>query len=209
MIDLEALMLMPEQFPLRLYPNKFGGWDVDDSGIIPPYHPSMQQNGINFESIPDLIYHAFQTAIRDLEGVADKVPWIKGLLDPLERDAFGKVIFSPEVIKNSADVVAIGAIPIFEQVFVGRATIDPYGIGDQGISISPRSAPKTFTLPSGVLLTADLLAEYQMTPVPGTSLVKCSSLWFRHTVSPTNAVLYKNLVMALDNDVVAQKYAAN
>ena len=81
------------------------------------------------------------------------------------------------------------------------------------MSIDPEIAPEVFFIPQEIELSPALMQEYEMTDkgLIGISrqwrVIKCPYMWRTHNVSPDLRILYKNLVIAIDNEVVRRKYS--
>ena len=66
--NLENLMFRREHFPVVLHKAIRGErmfWDLGEI-VIPPYHPSMAKNGINFRAVPELLYEVMEATVKDL-----------------------------------------------------------------------------------------------------------------------------------------------
>src|SRR3989338_5251436 len=74
-MTLDQLMFAREHFPLVLQQTTgYKGkrfWDFNRIEI-PPYHPSMKEGGINFKSVPELLYEVVEQ--NDLGITIDSVP---------------------------------------------------------------------------------------------------------------------------------------
>lgn len=207
------LMFTREHFPVVLHEGTGYGykrfWDFNRIEI-PPYHPSMAKDGINFKSVPDLIYEAVEATLRDLEEIADKKSYVQAILRDVVKDGkTGRVLFEPQIKQNDLGIT-VDFVPIVGRFYVGKQEINPYGDwGDQGISIDPKIAPLSFNVPESLTFTPELMKEYEMTD-RGLSLlgrrIECPNGWHRHNLETTNAIFYRNLVIALDNAVVREKY---
>ena len=214
MTSLDNLMFMREHFPLVLqqatgYKGK-RFWDFSRIEI-PPYHPSMAEDGINFKSVPELLNDAVEATVRDLEEIAGKKEDVQFILRNVVKDAkTGRVVFEPQIVEQNDLGITIDSVPIVGHFYVGRKGMNPYGYsGDQGISINPEIAAPSFKVPQKVTFTPELMMEYEMTDSGlflGKRQIECPYGWYRHNLETINAIFYKNLVVALDNAVVREKY---
>jgi hypothetical protein len=207
MADPDRLMFRREHFPISL--DESNGqkgemfWDFRRIEIA-PYHKSMAENGINFEVVPELLGEVVEATVKDLEGIADKM---EGYVKMVLQERFSK----PEIVEQDDSGIIFESVPVVDRFYVGRKKINPYSYsGDQGISINPEVAAKSFMVPEEVTFTPELMREYEMTEKDvflGRKRIACPNLWYRHNLGRTNAIFYKNLVIALDNAAVREKYA--
>jgi len=207
-------MFTREHFPLVLRQaighNERKFWDFSRIEI-PPYHPFMKQGGINFKSVPELVYDAVEATVKDLEEIADKRSDVQAILrDIFKGGETGRVLFEPRVIEQNDLGITLDSVPIVSHLYVGKNEINPYGYhGDQGISINPESAAPSFAVPVGVAFSPELMREYEMADSGlflGKRQIKCPNGWYRHNLDTANSIFYKNLVVALDNSVVTERY---
>ena len=214
MADLDRLLLRREHFPIDIRETTgYKGKRFWDFGRIeiPPYHPLIAENGIDFESVPVLLYEAVEGTVRDLEEIADKRRDIQALLQDVTKDEkSGRVLYEPEITVNESGI-EIGSVPVVGHFWIGRRGMNPYSYnGDQGISINPEIAAKSFNVPEQVEFSPELMTEYEMTDggiLLGKRRIECPNGWYRHNLANINAIFYKNLVTALDNAIVRDKYA--
>ena len=216
MVNLDKLMFTREHFPVLLHETtgyreeKF--WDFGRIEI-PPYHPSMAKDRINFKLVQDLLYEAIEATVKDLEEIADKRIDVQAILRGVVKDEkTGRILFEPQVVKQDDLGIKIHYVPIVSHFYVGKEGINPYDeYGDQGISIRSGGAAPSFNVPKEVIFTPEIMSEYKMTDVGdyllGKKEIKCPNLWHRHNLGTINAIFYKNLVVALDNAVIKEKYS--
>lgn len=213
-MTLDRLLFTREHFPLvlREITGHHGKRCWEFSRIeIPPYHPSMAKDGINFELVPDLLYEVVEATVRDLEEISDKRSDVHGFLRDVVRDGeTGRIVFEPQVVEQNEEGITLDSVPIVGSLYVGRRKINPYGShGDQGIAIHPEGAAPSFKVPERVTFTPELMREYEMTErglFLGKREIECPHGWYRHNLANTNAIFYRNLVVALDNAMVREKY---
>ncbi|MBI2558250.1 hypothetical protein HYW20_02920 [Candidatus Woesearchaeota archaeon] len=213
MATLDRLMFTREHFPLDLEAFDFKGknfWEFIRIEI-PPYHPSMAKEGINFKSVPNLLYEAVEATVKDLEEIAKRRIDIQKLLENVRKDnKTKKILYEPEVVEEDDSGIKIGSIPLIDSVYVGKDNINPYDyMGGQGITIDRNRGAPFFKVPKKVTFTPELMSEYEMTDrglLFGKKQIECSNGWHRHNLADINAIFYKNLVIALDNAVVREKY---
>src|SRR3989344_324979 len=217
MATLDNLVFTREHFPIVLQEaTGHGGqkfWDFNRIEL-PPYHPSMAHDGINFRLVPELLQEVVDGTVRDLEEIADKRSDVQAILKGLVKNArTGIVEFEPQVVEQNDLGITIESVPLVGRFYVGANKINPYGYnGDQGITMSPDIAAKSFRVPEKVVFTPELMREYEMTDAGsflGKRQIESPHLWYRHNLGTINAIFYRNLIIALDNATVKQKYQEN
>lgn len=214
MSDLSQLLFTREHFPVVLdrWTRRDGTQYWDFPRIeIPPYHPSMAGDGINFRSVPDLFSEAVEATIRDLEEIADKREDVRAILGEMPKDeSSGRRIYNPRIVKQNNNGITFESVPVVEQVWVGRDGINPYGPhNDNQIILHPGYGAPSFSVPESVVFSPELMREYEMTDagvINGRRTIESPNLWHRHNLRLFDAIFYRNLVVALDNAVVRQKY---
>ena len=213
-MTLHDLMFRREHFPIILdevteYNKGKTYWDFA-TVVIPPYHPSMREKGINFESVPNLLYETVGETVNDLEEIADKREDIKLILHDITRSRTGLILFKPQIIEQGDLGIMIDSVPIIDHFYVGKKEINPYRFGgDQGIAIHPELGEESFSVPERVSFTPELMKEYEMTECSvflGEKLIQCPNGWYRHNLETINAIFYRNLIIALDNSIVRKSY---
>ena len=213
MTDLDKLLLSREHFPIVLCEvtgdrgNKF--WDFNRIEI-PPYHPSMVENGINFKSVPELLYEIVEATVKDLEEITEKKKNIQLVLQDVSIDKIsGRILFEPQFVEQNDSGIEIDSVPIVGHLWVGEYEINPYRYGgDQGISIYPEHRASSFSVPENVKFSPELMKEYEMTDRGvffGMRRIECPNGWHGHNLNVFNAIFYKNLVIALDNAVIRKR----
>ena len=214
MTSLDNLMFTREHFPVVLQKVKiYGGkrfWGFSRIEV-PPYHPSMAEDGINFKSVPDLLYQAVEATLKDLEEISSKRRDVQVILRDVVKDGkTGRVVLEPQIAHQNDLGITIESVPIVGQIYVGREGMNPYGYnGDQGISINPKNAALYFAVPQKVIFTPELMREYKMTEQAlflEQRRIECPNMWYRHNLEGINAIFYKNLVIILDNAAVREKH---
>lgn len=209
MAGLDSLMLQRGHFPLLLHEVKYSGKSSWGLGRVelPPYHPSMVKDGLDFASVPGLLAETVGGAVKDLEEIADK--------DERARRALDHKVWSPEIASLTSSGIKIIKVPIVGSIFVGTYGINPSGLGEwrtvSGIEIRPVETTWSFMVPESVTFSPELMGEYEMKDegvVAGRRGIRCPNLWARHNLYDITAVFYKNLIIALDNQVVRKKHQA-
>ncbi len=213
MTNLDNLMFRREHFPIGLHEasgikgKKFWGFRRIE---IPPYHPSMASDGIDFQSVPDLLDEALEATVKDLEEIGDKRMDIKSILqDVMKEEGSGKILYDSGIIHQDELGIVIESIPIVNRVYIGKDRINPYGQGgDQGIGIYPEHAAKSFMVPENVTFSEELMREYNMKEEKGFlgfKRISCPNGWYRHNLAKIDGIFYKNLVISLDNAIIKGK----
>ena len=204
-MDLERLMFQREQFPVVVTETQYRGrtaWQVQPVEI-PPYHPLMALQGIPHAALPDVIRTVWEDTLIDLHEIALHQSTTQSILERLGE-------FHPAFHEKN------GGLEVTDLPLVGQLYIDSHHIAPQaspceeGISIAPEltSPIPTLRVPDVVTFSPELLQEYQMhfIPVPGRRRITTPLLWHRKNVGLYTSILYKNVVIALDNAVVQEKY---
>jgi hypothetical protein len=215
-IDKVKRMFNREHFPIVLndYNGAGGGKVWSFSRIeIPPYHPLIKENGIDFRSVPGLLRGVVEATVKDLEDIADRNGTARRSLQYLvyliEGEEAGKVLCKPKII-NQDDGITIDGVPIVNRIYVDSNKINPWNYnGDNGISLNLGHAAPSFYVPEGVTFSPELMREYEMKDygvILGSRKIECPNGWYRHNLGHIDAIFYKNLVMALDNAIVEGKY---
>lgn len=215
MTDISRLLFQRENFPIVLHETtgshgiKF--WDFSRIEI-PPYHPAMGKEGIDFRSVPSLLDEAVEWTVKDLEEIADKRGDVQATLRDVTKDPkTGKVLYAPQTVFQQDLGIAVDSVPVVGHFYVGRDGINPYGYhGDQGIRISPKLAAPSFMVPDKVTFSEELMLEYGMKEEGvffGRKRISCPNGWYRHNLATLNAIFYKNLAIVMDNAVVRAKYS--
>lgn len=203
-MTLDHFLFQREQFPLQLSKEETPGgrvfWSLGRIEI-PPYHPSMAEEGLPFEYVPGVLEEALRNTNLDLEEIADKINLRGNLLPPPGEKR----------IQQEDSGISVSNLPLIGRVWVGKKGINPYNSsGDQGISIYPSRAAPTFSVAKEIVFPSELMAEYEMTETGLFTMklqrIECKHGWYRHNLDELNAIFYRNLVIALDNEVVKKKY---
>ena len=214
MADISQLLFQREHFPIVISEVTGKGGKFWDFGRIeiPPYHPAMLADGIDFKSVPSFLDEAVEATIKDLEEIGQKRKDIQALLKSVVKNPeTGKIAYQPAVKTDNLGI-EIDSVPVIGHFYVGRSSINPYGYnGDQGISINPSIAAPSFKVPARIKFIPELMSEYGMKD-EGIFLksrrIACPNGWYRHNLEDVNAIFYKNIVITLDNAVVRRKYEA-
>jgi hypothetical protein len=173
----------------------------------------MYEDGIDLElavSSP-VLDKALEDAVKDLEGIADKRYDAKSELEDIEKNPeTGKIQYG-QVFDKDRPGKFIAPFPIidFQSLFIGRKEISPYG-GDYCIKIDSRFRKSGFEVPESVIFSEEMMKEYEMKDEGaafGRRRLRCPNCWRPHNVGPINRILYKNLIIAIDNEVVKRKYS--
>ncbi len=209
MTTLDLYLFRREQFPIVLVETKGREgkvfWSFDRIEL-PPYHPFLAEQGIDFQKVPSLLPGVVEATRKDLEEIADRRRDIENLL---QREG------ARESAWRTADQNDLGIllelVPIIGSLYIGKDEINPYGYhADQGIAINPRSAAPSFSVPQSVTFSPELMNEYALTQEGGSlerkKRIACPYNWYRHNLDNVNAIFYKNLIIALNNEIVRHQY---
>lgn len=211
MADVDKLMFTRKHFPLLLFQGTLTSgrkfWSLNEIDI-PPYHPSMLDEGIDYRIASELVGEAIEAMTMDLEQASREtrgwMPFGHELEQLARKD--GKIHFSPQTFMREDDVLIVN-LPIVGTVYVGKKEISPYGTGD-GIRIQP-NITNTYSVFEKDF-TAEIMKEYGLenktSSVCGRRRFSSPYGWHRHNLSEINAIFYKNMVIALDNAAVRKKY---
>ena len=223
MVNLENLMFKPESFPSIAMPYKTTrGTTAYDFGRVeyPPYHPSMEKDGIDFKLAYFVIQSALELTIKDLEANVDKIPSLKFHLEPyirddgviitkgIERDKKTNEIILGEVKLNGYEL-AIYPFPITDYLQIRKKQVQLSGSAQ--LSIAPDIAAPSFVIPKDVTLPEELIKEYELEePEPyflDQQRVKTPHCWYRHNVPDIDGIFFKNFIIQYDNALVKRKYS--
>ncbi|MBS3114008.1 hypothetical protein J4448_02820 [Candidatus Woesearchaeota archaeon] len=89
MTDISRLLFQREHFPVEIVEAKTrdGKKFYDFERIwLPPYHPSMREEGIDVELAVSVLGEALEDTVKDLEAVKGKIVGIQFELESFERD---------------------------------------------------------------------------------------------------------------------------
>jgi hypothetical protein len=182
---IEGLLFKRENFPI----------DRDFrrcSFSLPPYHPSMMKQGIDTYLMPPVLDEAVLATIQDFTGIGE-----------MKHVEFLRSIAEWNVIEKD-DGLLIAPFPIsFGQLFVQSRKISPYG-GDHYIEIDNERNLGLVTIEGDV--SEEIKQVYELSReriLPSEKkMFTCPYRWNYHNVFPTDRVLYKNLIISLDNAAV-------
>ncbi len=218
MIDVNKLMFEKEQFPIKLREvrGRYGKNFWDFARIqIPPYHPSMAEEGINLELAVNFIDEAIDLTMQDLEHVTNKREDIKRRVEYLEKFydiKTGKIKHGEP--KRNENWIEISPFPFinFNSLCLQKNQISPFYNGDHYIAIDEDRGAHQLYVPENVMFSTELMREYDMGKerswLLGDRAIDCPNMWCSHNLdSPTDKIFYKNLVMLIDNAVVKRKYS--
>src|SRR3989344_6910695 len=186
--DISNLMFKREHFPLgEYYPNV--------PVQLPPYHPSMA-NGFDPELVVSVLEQAVADTIKDLYEINNRH------VDILKKMSDWEII-------RKENYILVVSFPISSgQLVIENKRISPYG-GDHNIFLGDTEHRR------GIVICGDisekLKREYELTDerkLPsGRKIIKSRYTWNYHNVCDTDKVLYKNLILEINNAVVRRKYS--
>jgi len=220
--DLEKLMMKRQDFPIEK--NRYDGKRVFETyypNFLPPLHPDLGNDGLPLEPeiVVPLVKDALGYTLQDLnpKEISDDTYrhfWLRDddyLKTKKEADmAELKHSYDPE-----RPYTMVYDIPIFVGVNwkdLMNVCIEPRelspGCGDEHIIIQ---GPGCFNIPK--LFSKEMLNEYNMqversdVPFePEKMEVLCPYSWYHHNVRTRDSILYKNLIISMNNWAVAKKY---
>ncbi len=207
-MNLDNLLLKKEQFPLTFFPRESKYMTNFNEVTLPPYHPSMQQEGIPYKYVPSLMGAVIDSTLSELEAIAQESG--SNLLTQWIAEANKENASRVFVMKKEEEGIYVEGIPFFNTVYVGKKTINPYGAdGDQGLRLEG-AHPNSFNVPETVKFSSEVMREYEMIE-EGESIWKdkriaCNYLFRRHNLETLNSIFYRNLIIALDNETIRKKY---
>ena len=211
---LDNILLRREQFPIVLHKAKAANgdefWGLDRIEV-PPYHPSMLEDGIPFRKAPYFLERAVQATIKDLEELVDRRPSFQFRLDNAYVDKVTGNPYYPITAREDENGIEIDSVPVVSHIFIGTNNINPHSSsGDQGITIQPENARKSFKVPEEIIFPTELMSEYEMKDegiIFEKRQIACPHVFYRHNLADMNAIFYRNLVIELNNSVVVDKYS--
>ena len=177
---------------------------------FPPYHPSIAKTGIPYELVPEVTGKSVDAMLEELVALAQE-----------SNNSVLTRLIAPNVQKNQRralhfqkegrEGIYCEEVLLIDHFCVKRKTIDPYGLGDQGIRIDSNIVPDYFVVPDKVSFSPELMQEYQMTDEGefrgDDKKLSCPFLFKRHNLEEFNAIFYRHIVIALNNEIVRRKYA--
>jgi len=182
---IERLMFKRENFPIDRNFRRC-------SFSLPPYHPSMMEQGIDTYLMPPVLNEAVLATIQDFTEIGE-----------MRHVEFLRSIAEWNVIEKD-DGLLIAPFPIsFSQLFVQSRKISPYR-GDHYIEIDSERNRGLVIIEGDV--SEEIKQVYELSKesiLPsGKKMFTCPYRWSYHNVFSTDRVLYKNLIISLDNAAV-------
>ena len=207
-MNIENLMLKREHFPVELL--DWSGKPFINDKIIPPFHKSIIENGIDLELAYSVIDEAVENSLLDIKEIKIRTD----VLDMIRFVSLDKSKIVSEkldygILQKDDNHFYYPTFPLTNGLLVQKNKISPYG-GDGHITISKDSVVDFYFLSKSVVLPKELLEEYGMEVKPRGDFnwIYCITGWRSHNVDSRD-VFYKNFVIALDNAVVRKKYPNN
>ena len=116
-MDTDKLMFKREHFPVRVTESRGERGEVNyyfNNIYIPPYHPSMREEGIDIDLASDspVLDQALEDTVVELEGVADKRFDAKWVLEDITRDPETEKIQYGQVVDSNLSGKLIAPFPI-------------------------------------------------------------------------------------------------
>jgi len=211
MLNLENLLLKQEYFPVKAIPYKTetGTIAYDFRRVqIPPYHPSMVDNGIDLQLAQAVIDQAVETTIKDLESVREKRPTIYYYLDSIKRDPETKQLLYGK-IDLTEDNLSISNFPMIGNLIIRKKNVQLFGKAE--CRINSEHSQGYFKIPQSIMLPEELMKEYDMQQLQSnlSSLKKvlCPHCWYTNDVPDIDKIFFKNFVIQYDNALVKRRYS--
>ncbi|MBI3034791.1 hypothetical protein HYY71_00565 [Candidatus Woesearchaeota archaeon] len=216
MTDISELFFKREHFPftIREATTARGVKFLDIKNInLPPYHPLMREQGINFELAISVLGEAIHYTSLDLQEIAETIPesGYKQTLEHLIRDINGVIVYG-EPIKED-ERVKVPDFPFLHggHLYIGRDHIMPGEYSSRITIVGNIGA--TILVPDTVTFSEGLMKEYKIREGRShtQSLKQFESPygWHKHNLyTDVQKIFCKNLVIALNNAVVRAKYSA-
>ncbi len=207
MTNINNLQFKREHFPIRFRSYQKGETKVCelDRAEIPPYHPSIK-DGMDVKLAQSVLDEALGETVIDLEEIVKQVPYVSTALEQA-RGGLGNA-------KKEGSGILIENMPILGRLYLGPKCVNPFGAGaggEHGLAINPTASPRSFKVPESVNFSPELKKEYGMSNeapyLLGLKTIDCPNMWRQHNVERLYSVFYKNLVIAIDNAIMKQKYA--
>ncbi|MEK6967036.1 MAG: hypothetical protein AABX51_00215 [Nanoarchaeota archaeon] len=213
MPNIDDLLFRREHFPIGLYgpfERRDGAKYYDFKQVeVPPYHPAMLQDGLDFETVLSLLGGVIRETVADLESIADRAEDIRRVLERLSPDQrSGKVIGEIKSRVNGE----IHEVPLIYGLQVDKNGL--HFLGTSGtIEINPYFDDHLIQFLSETIFSEGLLQEYEMRDEEPQKAgkeprwIEGKHFWHRHNVGFVQDVFSKNFSIAYDNFVVMRKYS--
>ncbi len=165
------------------------------STILPPYHPSLKLDGLDPRIVVAVLEEGVSDYIMDLDGINDK--W---------KDSV-KICPKFEVYEEHEGLVIKPFPTTWGTLFIDSKGMRPHYCGDHQMILDLER--KDDIIISGDI-SEELQKEYELEMIgktlSGKNKFLSNHLWVYHNVPPIDRVLYKNIVIALNNETVRRKY---
>ena len=215
MPNIDELLFHREYFPIEV----MGPFTRRDSKqyydlrtvIVPPYHPSMLQDGVDFEVALSLLSKTLRETVADLEGVADKRIEVQMALERLTPDQRTGEMPYGEVKRNYGKHGDIHQVPLVYGIHLMEDGLHFLGSSAE-CTINPYFDGNLRQFKTNTVFPDALLQEYGMRYLEPEKAgkeprwIEGTHFWHRHNVRFVQDVFSKNFAIAYDNSVVRRKY---
>ncbi len=194
---IEDLMLRREQFPVELV--DYSGEPFTNPFRIPPFHPRIVNEGINLALALSVIDESIENTKLDFAE--------SNIRDIIESSSYEYDEFTPQYFEGEQRGIYSPKFPFTKELFIAPDRISPVG-GDNYVRVDKKSPMASYWIPLQEPFSLELMEEYKMSEIRNNknySIVEYRKGWKSHTVD-FREVFYKNLIIALDNAVVKEKY---
>ncbi len=212
--DLTDLMLTRKHFPALAGINGLYSEprSIPKILVLPPYHPSIKEDGINVQLAYSLLKEALMLSREDLEDVQFEIPKLdfKHKIKSIE-DCIGAGV--KECIKSkkgkfemSESAIYISPFPLWGDLKIEKNGLysEKYGLcSDSGYLVMDKESHKRSFKPV-LPFSLALMKEYGMTEKNGRIIHQNG--WHAFNLNPIRRVLAKNFIIAYNNAVVERKY---
>ena len=216
MPNIDELLFHREYFPIEVmgpFTRRDGGQYYDfKTVVVPPYHPSMLEEGIDFKAALSLLGETVRETIADLEGAEDKRTEIQMALERLTPDQRTGEMPYGEVKMNYGEYGEVHQVPLVYGIQIMKDGL--YFLGSSAeCTINPDFDDKLQQFKTNTVFPDALLQEYEMRDVEPEKAgkeprwVEGTHFWHRHNVRFIQDVFSKNFAIAYDNSVVRRKYS--
>lgn len=183
--------------------------------FIPLFYPHIVDEGIDLKTALSVIDESIENTKLDFSefnGIDEAVKSTKSnftkfnRIDVISSSSYNSKIKSLPFEENPSGIY-FPEFPFTKTLYIQPDRIGPYG-GDNYIKVNKNFPQSSYWVPLQESFSPDVIKEYQMTKRKNNkdySIIGCRKGWNSCNVD-SRAVFYKNLIMALDNAVVREKY---
>ena len=215
MPNIDELLFHREYFPIEVmgpFIRRDGKQYYDlRTVIVPPYHPSMLEEGVDFKVALSLLGETVRETIADLEGVEDKRTEIRMALERLTPDQRTGEMPYGEVKMDYGEYGEVHQVPLVYGIQILKDGLHFLGSSAE-CTINPYFDDNLRQFRTNTVFPDALLQEYGMRDLEPEKAgkeqrwVEGTHFWHRHNVRFIQDVFSKNFAIAYDNSVVRRKY---